>query len=801
MRTAEVERRALALFEHLADDPDNARLRARFLKHEAPAVIARVEALLTSARRAESSIPTLIPGAASADDMIPPPERIGPFRLTTRIGRGGMGDVWAAERADGLYDQKVAIKLIQRHALARAAAAFDDERRFLAKLEHPNIARLIDGGVTEDGLPWLAMEYIDGQPIDDACAALPLRDRIMLFIKAADAVQYAHSRMVAHADLKPSNIMVGPGGRVKLLDFGIAGLIGKGGASVTGSGPLTRDFASPERIAGAGPSVPDDVYALGKTLGLVTGSTVAPAKAGAAGLAKHQEGPGLRRGDADLHAIACKAQAPSESDRYGSVAALIADLDRWRGQLPVSAMPDSWRYRAGKFVERHRIGVLATGAAMVLLGATSLIATTSYFRAETARERSEQRFSEVRTLSRYMLFKLYDDLARQPGTVIKRTQIAETAARYLDRLGVARDAPADLRLETARGYRRLAAIRGLPGISNLGQPDKAMAALIRARTLLSALVADEPRNALAMTELGWTESDIWSLRADGAVSPKTNRAARGWFDNALAIAPSHAEAQLGVIATERNRAYDLLWGEDRAGDALGVAQGALASLRAARWPGALSALATALEINLLNRVGDGLYYTDDIAGSLTPYRAADTITDAQIAQQGPIPSLLILKGENAFNISGSLQEMPGKTREAMAVADAGVTALGQLLAFGPDAAAEKKLLVLYGQQGALLDALGEFARALLPSRASVALRRKRLAASPGDPQRMRDLAIGLAPNAELLAKAGRLGDACQAASEAVALWADIRAAGKLGAKDAAKNLPHSGTLQKRFCKS
>jgi eukaryotic-like serine/threonine-protein kinase len=782
MRTAEVERRALALFEHLADDPDNEKLRARFLKKEARDVVARVDALLASARRAESSIPTLIPGAASADDMILPPERIGPFRLTTRIGRGGMGDVWAGERADGLYEQKVAIKLIQRHALARAAAAFDDERRFLAKLEHPNIARLIDGGVTEDGLPWLAMEFFDGQPIDEACAAVSLSARVRTFVKAADAVQYAHSRMVAHADLKPSNILVDPDGRVKLLDFGISGLIGEGGASLTGSGPLTREFASPERIAGTGPSVPDDVFALGKTLAWVTAN------------AREGSSP-------ELDAIVRKATATDEADRYGSVAELIADLDRWRRQLPVTAVPDGWRYRATKFVERHRVGVLATGIAMVLLGATSLIATTSYFRAETARERSEQRFAEVRALSRYMLFNLYDDLARQPGTVVKRTQIAETAAGYLDRLGVARDAPADLRLETARGYRRLAAIRGLPGISNLGQPDKAMQALIRARTLLSALVVDDPLNVGAMAELGWTENDLWSLRGDSAASPKTNGAARLWFDRALALAPNDAEAQLGVIATERNRAYDLLWGEDRARDALSVSQSALARLRARRWPPSLRGRATALEINLLNRVGDGLYYSDDVQGSLAPYSAADAITDAQIAQQGPVPSLLILKGENAFNISGSLQEIPGRTRESLAVADSGVAALKQLLMLGPDAAAEKKLLVLYGQQGALLEELGETAQALGPSQASVALRTRRLAANPGDPQRMRDLAIGLAPHAELLAETGKTAEACAAVSRAVALWQEIKAAGRLGAKDAVKNLPHSGTLKKNFCQS
>jgi eukaryotic-like serine/threonine-protein kinase len=523
MRTAEVERRALALFEHLADDPENTRLRKRFLKNEAPAVVARVEALIESARKAESSIPTLIPGAASADDMPPPPERVGPFRLTTRIGRGGMGDVWAGERADGLYDQKVAIKLIQRHAIARAAAAFDDERRFLAKLEHPNIARLIDGGVTEDGLPWLAMEFIDGQQIDEAGAALPLPDRVRNFVKAADAVHYAHSRMVAHADLKPGNILVDGEGRVKLLDFGISGLIGQGGASVTGSGPLTREFASPQRIAGAGPSVPDDIYALGKTLALVLAGSEA---------------------NEELAAIAHKASEEREEDRYASVTALIADLDLWRTNRPVVAMHDGLAYRAQKFVERHRFGVAAASVAALALAGTGIFATANYFRAETASERSTQRLQEVRQLARYMLFDLHDDLARQPGTLKKRVEIATVAARYLDQLRTAKDAPPELRLEVAQGYRRLATIQGMGAGLNLGDADAARQTMEQARKLLDEMLATQPRNAPALAQRGWIELGLWTLGADNIESVAINDRARSLLDKALAIDSTLAEARL-----------------------------------------------------------------------------------------------------------------------------------------------------------------------------------------------------------------------------------------------------------------
>lgn len=773
---SDVERRALALFERLVDHMGHTRLRERLLRNEPPEVLARVEALERAATDA-GSIPTLIPGSGDCAEAALPPARVGAFRLVERIGRGGMGDVWLGERDDGLYEQKVAVKLIQRHALARAGAAFDDERRFLARLEHPNIARLIDGGVTEDGLPWLVTEYVEGRPINEAAAGLPVAERVRLFVKAADAVQFAHGKMVAHADLKPGNILVTASRRVKLLDFGISGLIGCDVRVAAGSGPLTRESASPERLAGEPPSVADDVYALGKTLGLL----LTEAK------------------DRELQAIAGKAAAPHAQQRYSSAAALIADLDRWRDALPVTALPPHWRYRARKFVERHRAGVAATAAALTLLAGTSLIASANYLRAETTRERAEQRFSEVRHLSRFMLFELYDDLSRRPGTVARRAEIARTSAEYLDRLRVSGDAPADLRLDTARSYRRLAAIQGLPGVSNLGQPEAAAHSLDRAEALLADLVKGDARNADAWAELGWVHADRWTLLGEGERSAAENKAAAAAFQSAIAADPDNALAALGLLVTEKSNAFELIWTADRPQEALALARRTLARLRARRWPEELRPSALQLEINLLNRIGDATYYAGDEPGSLPPYQEADALVDRAIAREGEAPHWLILKGENAFNISGTLQEMPGRAAEALHVAREGQAPLRKVLASGPDAAAEKKLLVLYGQEAALLGDSGRAAAALVPSRASIALRRARLARSPADPRRMRDLAIGLAPHAELLARAGQGGEACQAAGDAARTWATIRAAGRLGALDARKNLPQSETLQKKLC--
>ena len=786
----DVERRALALLERLVENPGNSRLRERLLRSVSEPIRARVTALEAAAARVSRLLPTEFDLAAEDfAAQLGPGTRIGAFRLTAPVGRGGMGEVWAAERADGLYAQRVAIKVIRRRTSPAMQAAFAKERQMLAKLEHPHIARLIDGGVArvgegDEGLPWLAMEFCDGQPIDEAAAGLSARARIALFVKAADAIRFAHGRMIAHADIKPSNILVDGAGQVKLLDFGIATVLDGAAAgeqaaapSACAPGPLTREFASPQRLAGAGSSVADDVFALGRTLAAVLATI----------------------DDAELSAIVGKASAAAEADRYASVDALIADLDRWASHLVVSAMPQTRRYRLDKFVARNRRWVLITGVALVLIGAISAYATRSSVQAEIARTREAARSNELRQLTRYMLFDLYDQLARQPGTVEKREQIAARAVDYLARLQADRGASPAMRLDAARSYRRLAAIQGLPGMSNLGDPDRAAVSLGRAEAILAPLVAERPRDAAALAELGWVYADRWSLHADNRDSPTANREARRWFDAALAAAPREPAALLGRLTTIKSEGYDLIWSKDRPAEALPLLRAALGELRRISWPASFHESVTVLEINLLNRIGDALYYTDAIAESLAPYREADVLVDSLIATRGAAPHWQILKAESAFNISGSLGDS-GRKVEALAVADAGVAALRQTLASGVDAAAEKRLLILYGQQAALLDEAGRGREALVPSTASVKLREARLARSPDNPQRMRDLAIGLVPHARLSARLGQQAQACTAVARAVAIWSEIRAQGRLGSLDARKNVPQSEALRGEFCR-
>ena len=482
----DIERRALALVERLIAHPGETKFRARLLKNEPPEVLAKI-ARMEGMVSASGAMPTEIPGIGDGVSQTPP-ERFGPFKLIEAIGAGGMGEVWRGERDDGLYAQTVAVKLIQPHLLQRAGAAFEDERRILARLEHPNIARLIDGGMTADGRPCLVMEYVDGVPIDEAAASLSLAKRIALFTQAAAAVQYAHSRLIAHGDLKPSNILVDSEGRVRLLDFGIARLLTDDAEAFQLSGAVTASFASPQRMAGGAPTISDDVFALGRMLTLIIGMD----------------------GDTELSAIAAKASADDDAARYAIVPELTADLARWQGKFPVTAITPTPTYRARKYVIRNWKGVLAASA----LGITSIAATSGYIRADRAREQAESRFDETRGMANYMLFDLYDRLIQIPGTLEARSRIAEQSQTNLDRLAAVPDSPDDVKFEAAKGLVRLAQVQGVSGYPNLGQTGLAIKNLARADAILLKMheaqpLRDDVRLELAIVRIKLSVSNLY----------------------------------------------------------------------------------------------------------------------------------------------------------------------------------------------------------------------------------------------------------------------------------------------------
>jgi len=349
---------------------------------------------------------------------------VGPYRLIRELGEGGMGAVWLAERNDGLIPRPVALKLPQgwwrRAALAERMAR---EREILATLNHPNIARLYDAGITTAGQPYLALEYIEGRRIDEhvAEAKLDLRRLLALFLQVTDAVAHAHSQLVVHRDLKPSNILVTAGGHARLLDFGIAKLLEQGEARETeltrqSGRMLTPDYASPEQIAGASIGTASDVYSLGVVLyELLTGVRPYRLKRDSSGAleeailqtdpAKPSDvagEPSMRtalRGDLDW--IVLKAMAKERDRRYASAADLGADLRRFLRDEPVEASPPSTAYRISKFVRRHRVAVTAAALLVLVLMAGTAGTTAGMLRARRAEASARK---EAATAERYSKF-------------------------------------------------------------------------------------------------------------------------------------------------------------------------------------------------------------------------------------------------------------------------------------------------------------------------------------------------------------------------------------------------------------
>ena len=348
--------------------------------------------------------PQLPLAASSSESDFAAGQRIGPWQLVSELGRGGMGVVWRARRIDGVLQREAALKLPHAHLLAGALRErFDRERDILAALNHPHIAALYDAGLAEGGQPWLALELVEGVPISDWCRArrLGLDARLDLFAQVLAAVQYAHARLVVHRDLKPSNVLVDGGGQVKLLDFGIAKLLdGESGGAATaltqlGGRAATPDYAAPEQLAGGAVTTATDVHALGAMLyELLCGQrpharagrarlSLTDAADGEAPLASSRVEPGqaeslgltasvLRRGlRGDLDAILAKALSPAPEQRYATVEAFAADLDRARRHEPIVARRIGRLQLAGKFLRRHRLGA-GFGAALLLAIAVGL---------------------------------------------------------------------------------------------------------------------------------------------------------------------------------------------------------------------------------------------------------------------------------------------------------------------------------------------------------------------------------------------------------------------------------------------
>jgi serine/threonine-protein kinase len=345
--------------------------------------------------------------------VAPPPAVdgvVGPYRLLSPIGEGGMSSVWLAERTDGVMRRKIALKLPHWWALSKLTERATQEREILASLEHPNIGRLYDAGITDDGRPYLALEYIEGKAIDVYCREhkLDVRARVALIAQIGRAVAYAHSRLIVHRDLKPSNILVDAQGNVHLLDFGIAKLIEEGSAAnkaltQVGVRVLTPEYASPEQITGSPITTESDVYSLGVVAyELLAGTRPYTFKSALTAdwdvLSSEVRGPSTvvrerttaRNLRGDLDTIVLKALKKEPGERYATAAAFADDLDRYLRGDPVVARPDSAGYRLRKFAIKHRLAVGAAAAVVLALAAGLALASWQLQIARAEKKRAEE---------------------------------------------------------------------------------------------------------------------------------------------------------------------------------------------------------------------------------------------------------------------------------------------------------------------------------------------------------------------------------------------------------------------------
>ncbi len=376
-------------------------------------------------------------------------EAVGAYRLTAEVGRGGMGIVYRAERADELYERTVAVKLLVPPADRDVVTRFGRERSILAGLAHPHIARLLDAGVTDDGVPYLVMEYVEGRPIDRYCDEedLGLEDRIRLFLALCDAVQFAHRNLVVHRDLKPSNILVTDDGTPFLLDFGISKLLEEGVPDATRTMALmTPAYASPEQVQGGAITTASDVYSLGVVLFQIlagrlpyevegrslteivkTITTTEPPRPSEVAPPPH-----AARLRGDLDTIVLKAMRKEPDRRYGSAAELGDDLERHLEARPVEARPDTLGYRASRFVRRHRVGV-ASAALLALALVVGAVGTAWQARvAATERDRARLEATKAEGLNAFLLDMLQAPDPRVEGRDVRVADVLDRASNRAD---------------------------------------------------------------------------------------------------------------------------------------------------------------------------------------------------------------------------------------------------------------------------------------------------------------------------------------------------------------------------------
>jgi non-specific serine/threonine protein kinase/serine/threonine-protein kinase len=482
------------------------------------------------------------------------------YRLMERIGSGGMGVVYKAVRADGEFSKLVAIKIVQAGD-PNMVSRLRQERQILAGLEHPHIARLLDGGTTADGRPFLVMEYVDGVPIDRYLAERqpPLREILELFRKICSAVSYAHRNLIVHRDLKPANILVTADGQPMLLDFGIAKLLdGSAQHTKAGLAAMTPQYASPEQVQGAPITTASDVYSLGVLLyELLSGAspyrgTTSPHELIQAITTEHPRPLNThagRRFDSDLENIVQMTLRKEPERRYASADLLGEDLRLYVAGYPVMARPATRIYRVSKFVGRNKVPVAAL--VLILLALVGGIAATAW-QARLA----NQRFNDVRQLAHAVVFVYHDAIEPLPGSTPVRKMLVKDALVYLDKLSHETGDPS-LQRELVEAYVKIANVQGNAYYSNLGDTAGALASARKAVAAGERLVARDAGglNQRALASAYAVEADILYSTNDLAGAYENYRKSVSLAEAAVRKLPPDLDTRRQLAATLRH------WGD------------------------------------------------------------------------------------------------------------------------------------------------------------------------------------------------------------------------------------------------
>ena len=641
---------------------------------------------------------------------------IGPYRIVRPLGQGGMGTVFLAIRESGDFAQRVAIKLVRGGETL--VQRFRQERQILAALDHPNIARLIDGGTTGDGLPYLVMEYVDGTPIDEFARALSTTEKLKLFLQLCDAVQYAHRSLVIHRDIKPGNVLVTADGTPKLLDFGIAKLASpETRPDATATRLMTPEYASPEQLLGRQVTTATDVYSLGVLLfELLTGVKpfVSEKRTPTSEAPRASTHARALRGDLDT-ILACALDVDAQR-RYGSIERFADDVRRHLSGHPVLARPATFAYRASKFVRRNKL-MVAAGAAIMVVTAIAFATTLHQKRI------AERRFDEVRSLARSVVFELHDAIEPLPGSTAARELLVRRALVYLDNLAAEAEDNVELRNELAGAYLKIGDVQGLPYRANLGDTAGALTSYrkglqIAEGTDSAALVADlhDRVGLVEQRAMRWPEAMAAHERARAIreTLPPTPALAR----TLTAIGDCH---YIGRQSPDGQQAYEA----------------ALAVL--AKLPSSKDALMESGRAN--QRLG--AFFSGAMRRDLPrAIRHHDAALRALEQRSALDPSDAIARRNAADQIvmKATAQNMMQDGAGALASVERALPKLRELAAADPkNAEGQKDLAFAYSEQGLALFHLKRFDEARDAYRRAIAIHEQRLAIDPSSEEDRRDL--------------------------------------------------------------